>query len=166
LAPFVHSCSEIDLEHSHFDTFTLEAIMPILTQPAFGPKLSIGFITGGALIDVWALVWRTTIAPAHLTESANFWFWGFLLTGATFVVIGAFLGSIGRAARKSELPPTEATPAEASIQATAAANPSHVVTNTPAAPLGVNAPSVTNAAEVVPVARTIQPMPPARPAMG
>jgi len=115
--------------------------MPILTQPAFGPKLSIGFITGGALIDVWCLVWRTTLAPSPLTQNANFWFWGFLLTGATFVLVGAFLGSIGRAARKSELPPAEATPAEAHIQTTAAANPSPVVSNT-AAPVSVNGAAV------------------------
>ena len=41
--------------------------MPILTQPAFGPKLSIGFITGGTLLDVWILVWRFTIAAPELT---------------------------------------------------------------------------------------------------
>ena len=40
--------------------------MPILTQPAFGPKLSIAFITGGVLIDVWTLAWRYTIAPEIL----------------------------------------------------------------------------------------------------
>lgn len=112
--------------------------MPILTQPAFGPKLSIGFITGGALLAVWCLVWRVTLAPQHLTENSNFWFWGLLLTGTTFVVVGAFLGSIGRAARKSELPPQEATPAEAHIQTTAAANPNPVVATNGGAPVGVN----------------------------
>src|SRR5947207_3635954 len=83
--------------------------MPILSQPAFGPKLSIGFITGGALVDVWALVWRYTLAPEILNPVQRFWFSGLLLTGLTFVVIGAFLGSIGRAARKAELPPTPET---------------------------------------------------------
>ncbi len=98
--------------------------MPILSQPAFGPKLSIAFITGGALIDVWVLVWRYTIAPPELSPVQKFLFWGLLLTGATFLTIGAFLGSIGRAARKAELPPTdETTRAEAAVQANAAANP-------------------------------------------
>lgn len=97
--------------------------MPILTQPAFGPKLSIAFITGGCLIDVWSLVWRFTIAGSELTPMQRFWFYGLLLTGATFIGIGAFLGSIGRAARKAELPPTpEAVRAEENVQATAAAN--------------------------------------------
>jgi hypothetical protein len=119
--------------------------MPILTQPAFGPKLAIGFITGGTLIDVWALVWRYTIAPSTLTPNQQFWYSGLLLTGLTFVVIGAFLGSIGRAARKAELPPTEGTTqAEASIQHQAAANPHPVLAG--AAVPQPTAPGVTPAA--------------------
>lgn len=98
--------------------------MPILSQPAFGPKLSIAFITGGSLIDVWVLVWRYTVAPPELSAWQSFAFWGLLLTGATFLLIGFFLGSIGRAARAAELPPTdETTRAEAAVQAQAAANP-------------------------------------------
>ncbi len=108
--------------------------MPLLTQPAFGPKLSIGFITGGALLDVWMLVWRATLARSPLTAEGSFWFWGLLLTGLTLILIGAFLGSIGRAARRAELPPDEATPAEANIQTTAAAQPD-VVAPATAAPV-------------------------------
>ena len=111
--------------------------MPILTQPAFGPKLSIGFITGGTLLDVWILVWRFTIAGPELTSTERFWFTGLLLTGATFIVIGLMLGRIGRAARKAEMPPTlDAARAEEHIQATAAAHPVPV-----AAPTLTNAPS-------------------------
>lgn len=109
--------------------------MPIMTQPAFGPKLSIGFITGGALIDVWILVWRYTLGPDTLSSTQQFWFMGLLLTGVTFVVIGAFLGSIGRAARKAELPPVEATPAEANIQASVAANHNPPVSGAVVAPV-------------------------------
>jgi hypothetical protein len=95
--------------------------MPILTQPAFGPKLSIGFITGGAVLDVWCLVWRFTIAGTELTEMQKFWFYGFLLTGATFIGVGMLLGNIGRAARKAELPPTtETVRAEENVQVAAA----------------------------------------------
>lgn len=102
--------------------------MPIMSQPAFGPKVSIAFITGGALLDVWTLVWRYTVAPEALSDTQRFLFWGLLLTGATFLIIGAFLGSIGRAARKAELPPEgSATRAEAQIQNTAAANQPQVV---------------------------------------
>ena len=110
--------------------------MPILSQPAFGPKLSIGFITGGALLGVWTLVWRFTVAPADLTDSSRFWFFGFLLTGLTFFLIGAFLGAIGRAARKVELPPDhETTQAEAVIQ-------SHAASQANAVPSGIQLPAM------------------------
>lgn len=109
--------------------------MPILSQPSFGPKLSIGFITGGALIDVWTLVWRYSLAPEVLNPTQRFWYQGLLLTGLTFLVIGALLGSIGRAARKAELPPDrETTRAEANVQASAAANPNPGVASTAVAP--------------------------------
>jgi hypothetical protein len=138
--------------------------MPILSQPAFGPKLAIGFITGGALIDVWALVWRYTIAPSTLTASQQFWYSGLLLTGLTFLVIGAFLGSIGRAARKAELPPTdETTRAEVAIQNQAAANPHPAVAGAavvpgtiPAAPApAVAAPAVAAPAPAPPAGTVI-----------
>ena len=115
--------------------------MPILSQPAFGPKLSIAFITGGTLVDVWTLVWRYTIAPPELSPNQRFMFWGLLLTGATFLIIGAFLGSIGRAARKAELPPTEETTrAEAAVQANAAANPHPAVAGAMIAPGAMGVP--------------------------
>jgi hypothetical protein len=115
--------------------------MPILTQPAFGPKLSIGFVTGGALLDVWSLVWRFTIAETALTSMQKFWFYGFLLTGATFIGIGLLLGSIGRAARKAELPPTTDTVrAEENVQVAAAAAPPAVVMSSSGAPF-VSAPA-------------------------
>ena len=133
--------------------------MPILSQPAFGPKLAIGFITGGVLIDVWTLAWRYTIAPDVLSPVQRFWFSGLLLSGLTFIVIGAFLGSIGRAARKAELPPTpETTRAEANIQGAAAATPHPVAPGVAMAPAAA-APLAGNAVVVQPVPG--QPLPPA-----
>jgi hypothetical protein len=128
--------------------------MPILTQPAFGPKLSIAFITAGVLLDVWILVWRYTIAGEHLTPMQRFWFYGILLSGITFTVIGIFLGNIGRAARKAEMPPTtEAVQAEAHVQA-AQPTPTPVATGVPVAAAGnvAGAPAPT-IAPAVPAAR-------------
>lgn len=128
--------------------------MPILTQPAFGPKLSIGFITGGTLLDVWILVWRFTIAAPELTSTERFWFTGLLLTGATFIAIGLLLGRIGQAARKAEMPPTlDAARAEEHIQATAAAHPVPVVA----------APALTNASAGATYASPAVPRAPAMP---
>lgn len=101
--------------------------MAMLSQPAFGPKLSIGLILAGTLIDVWTLVWRFTLGGEELTPFGRFFFYGTLLTGVTFLLVGFFLGHIGRAARKAEIPPAEVTATEAAIEQTAAAHPPAVV---------------------------------------
>lgn len=133
--------------------------MPILTQPAFGPKAALSYITIGALINVWAGVWYMT-RDAALTGSQQFWIVGLTLTGLTLVVIGLLLGNIGRAARRAELPPPEETRAEAAIQQTAAANGTAAVVAPPVAPAPVAAATPTiPAAPVAPVA----PVPPVAP---
>ncbi|MBA4188087.1 MAG: hypothetical protein C0467_08710 [Planctomycetaceae bacterium] len=100
--------------------------MPILSEPSFGPRTALAYVTGGALIDVWTLVWYFT-REAPLSPTGQFWVIGLVLTGLTFVILGLFLGPLGRSARQAELPPAEAIQAEANIQATAAANPPAVV---------------------------------------
>ena len=106
--------------------------MPILSHPAFGPRTALGYVTGGALMCVWTTVWYCTRNHDELTRSEWFWVAGFFLTGITFVFLGLILGPLGRAARQAELPPVEATRAEAAIQQTAAANPPAVVAPQPA----------------------------------
>ena len=104
--------------------------MPLLSKPAFGPRTAIIYITIGSLIDVWTAVWYMTYAKDNEGNiSRNTWFWlaGLFLTGLTLIIIGFFLGRIGRAARKAELPPSEAQHDEAVIQQTAAAVPHPVV---------------------------------------
>ena len=104
--------------------------MPLLSKPAFGPRTAIIYITIGSLIDVWTAVWYMTYARDNEGNiSRNTWFWlaGLFLTGLTLIIIGFFLGRIGRAARKAELPPSEAQHDEAMIQQTAAAVPHPVV---------------------------------------
>src|SRR5688572_20417408 len=94
--------------------------MPILTQPAFGPKVALAYVTVGALIDVWTGVWYFT-RDYELTRTQQFWVIGLALTGFTFITLGLFLGPLGRSARRAELPPADETQAEAAIQQTAAA---------------------------------------------
>jgi hypothetical protein len=100
--------------------------MPILTKPSFGPRTSIIYITAGALMDVWVAVWYFAFARGegeNLSRTTQFWLLGLFLTGLTLIIIGALLGTIGRAARKVEMPPPSAVNKEAMIQQTAAANP-------------------------------------------
>jgi hypothetical protein len=110
--------------------------MPILTQPAFGPKVALAYVTSGMLIDVWTLVWYFT-RDYELTRTQQFWVIGLVLTGLTFIILGLFLGPLGRSARRAELPPPEETRAEAAIQHTAAAHPPAVAAPMPQAAPGM-----------------------------
>jgi hypothetical protein len=104
--------------------------MAMLSKPSFGPRTAIIYITVGALIDVWTAVWYLAFArpgQGTITSNTQFWLWGFFLSGLTLILVGLFLGHIGRSARRAELPPPETTPAEAQIQTTAAAHPNPVV---------------------------------------
>ncbi len=108
--------------------------MAMLTNPAFGPKVALVYVTVGALIDVWTAVYyfafgRYRMNSGNPADENHVWFWvaGFFLTGLVLVILGLVLGPLGRAAREAELPPLEATRAEAHIKETAAANPNPVV---------------------------------------
>ena len=124
--------------------------MAILSQPAFGPRASLTYITTGMLLDVWTVVWYFAFEHGKVISNPT-WFWlvGLFLTGVTLVVIGVLLGPIGQAARKAEMPPTEAVHAEERIQQTAAAHPAAVMTN----PMGaVPSPTMPSAPVAVPTA--------------
>ena len=81
--------------------------MPLLSRPAFGPGIATTFITVGALLIVWTVTWYWAFGRTGKTQVPwySFWILGLFLTGLTFVIIGLAVGSIGRAARRSELPP-------------------------------------------------------------
>jgi hypothetical protein len=105
--------------------------MPLLSQPSFGPRTALIYITVGALLDVWTVVWYLWFARDQQGYiSSNTWFWltGLFLSGLVLLLIGFYLGRIGRAARKAEAPPPEVEAHEAAIQQTAAATPHPVVT--------------------------------------
>ena len=96
--------------------------MPMMTKPAFGPRVALIYVTIGALIDVWTIAYYfTVIRDSPVTNTTWFWLSGLFFTGLTLVVLGLLLGPLGRAARKAELPPAEALNKEANIQQTAAA---------------------------------------------
>jgi len=108
--------------------------MAILSNPAFGPKMSITYITVGTLIDVWVGVWYYAFIrpePGPIDQTTFFWMTGLFLTGLTLVVIGLFIGPIGRQARRAELPPAGYATKEAEIQQTAAATAQPMVAAVP-----------------------------------
>jgi len=117
--------------------------MSMLSKPAFGPRLAVGYVTVGALVDVWTAVWyyafaQPTQAGGGLSNNAWFWVTGFFLTGLTLIVLGLLIGPLGQHARKSELPPEEARQPEAQIQATAAATPNQAFPGQAGMPVAAN----------------------------
>lgn len=134
--------------------------MAMLSKPSFGPRTAIIYITAGALIDVWTAVWYFAFArpdQGAMTRNTQFWLWGFFLTGLTLILVGLFLGHIGRAARRAELPPPETTAAEAQIQSTAAAHPNPMVAGGVAAGVVGGAQPVRPGA--VPAGQVVTPLP-------
>jgi hypothetical protein len=118
--------------------------MALLTRPSFVPGTSLVYITVGALMDIWTAVWYFTFKEpgVPLSKTTIFWLSGFFLMGLILMIIGFLMGPIGRYARKAELPPVEAAPAEAVIQQTAAATPHPVVpTAVPASATATNQPA-------------------------
>jgi hypothetical protein len=108
--------------------------MSMLSHPAFGPRVALIYVTTGALIDVWTAVYyfaygRGKMSDGDPANDNTIWFWtaGFFLTGLVLILLGLFLGQLGRAARKAELPPVEAMRDEKQINQTAAANGQVVV---------------------------------------
>jgi hypothetical protein len=140
----------------------------MLSHPAFGPRVALIYVTTGALTCVWTAVYyfaygRGKMSDGNPADDNTTWFWvvGFFLTGIVLIVLGLFLGQLGREARKAELPPEEVTKDEKDINQTAAATP-HPVVPTPGMVPGM-APQVPQpVAPTVPAGTVPQPMPPGR----
>ena len=110
--------------------------MPLLSKPSFAPRTALIYITVGALLDVWTLVWYFWFArdqQGYISRDTWFWLSGLFFSGLVLMLIGFYLGRIGRAARKAEMPPPEVEADEAAIQQTAAGTPHPVITGAGAA---------------------------------
>jgi hypothetical protein len=107
--------------------------MPFLSKPSGAARTSLAYITIGALITVWTIIYWSYIGrhPDNFSDATYYWVYGFFFTGLVLLVIGLALGRIGRAARHAELPPE--VPNEPT------AEPANVVTPVvPAGTVGVN----------------------------
>jgi hypothetical protein len=140
--------------------------MPVLSKPAFGPKVALVYVTIGALIDVWTVVYYFAFARSEAMSNTTWFFLlGLFFSGLVLIVLGLILGPLGRAARQAELPPTSATTqAEANIEHTAAANPPPVVPNPAPAMGGYYAPPSGTPAPPGPLPAGAVPVQPQRPA--
>jgi hypothetical protein len=84
---------------------------PILSKPSKAASTSIYYITIGALLTVWSVIWYTYLRnnpPAQ--QFLLYLCYGFLGTGLVLLAIGFALGPLARHARNAELPPAQVTP--------------------------------------------------------
>jgi hypothetical protein len=81
--------------------------MPERSKPSVGARLAIFYITAGALMNVWTVVYYAFYLHRQAGTGDNRLFWcvGFFFTGVILMFIGFALGRIGRSARQADLPP-------------------------------------------------------------
>jgi len=74
-------------------------------------RVSLTYITIGALLIVWSGVWFAFLYN-HPPENTRTYYWvtGSLITGVTLLIIGVSLGRIGRASRSAEAPTVPVVP--------------------------------------------------------
>src|SRR5438132_7291401 len=99
--------------------------MPILSKPSQAARVAVIYITIGALLTVWTVVWYLYLRnhnPEEPTTSGTYYVcYGLFFSGLVVMAIGFAIGRIGRAARHAELPPPEAQPAVENAEQNAAA---------------------------------------------
>src|SRR6516225_8171785 len=78
---------------------------PILSKPSSAARTAVMYITVGALLVVWTVVWYLYLNRHEGTDLAYYLDYGFFFTGLVLIVIGVTIGRIGRSARHAELPP-------------------------------------------------------------
>jgi hypothetical protein len=78
---------------------------PILSKPSSAARTAVMYITLGALMVVWTVVWYLYLNSHGGTDALYYWCYGFFFTGLVLIFIGITIGRIGRSARHAELPP-------------------------------------------------------------
>ena len=76
------------------------------SKQASSATTSLIYLTLGALIDVWAIVYLFYLRNNGGTETAYLYVYGFIFTGLVLFLIGLAVGRIGYFARSAEVAPT------------------------------------------------------------
>ena len=77
---------------------------PVYKDTSNSARLAVVYITLGALLVVWTVIWSLYLMSHGPVRDAT-WYWilGFLLTGLTLVGIGFGVGHIGRTAKQADV---------------------------------------------------------------
>jgi hypothetical protein len=78
------------------------------TKQAAAAKTSLTYLTIGALVIVWTVIWYLYLRNNGAAENTYLWVYGFLATGVVLLIIGFAVGQIGRSAMPAETAPTAA----------------------------------------------------------
>lgn len=100
------------------------------TKQATSARTSLTYLTIGALIVVWTIIWYVYLNNNGAAANTYLWAHGFLATGIVLVAIGLGVGQIGRSAMAAETAPTPMVNAATPVAGT-------VATPAPAAGSGV-----------------------------
>jgi RsiW-degrading membrane proteinase PrsW (M82 family) len=86
--------------------------MWLFNQETSSARISLTYITLGAMSVVWTCVWYVYLFnnPPE-THGVFYLCGGFLVTGLILILIGFGLGHIGRSAQSADLPPQQVVPA-------------------------------------------------------
>ncbi len=76
------------------------------SKQASSVTTSLIYLTLGALIDVWAIVYFFYLRTHEGSDIAFLYVYGFIFTGAVLFLIGLAVGRIGHSARSAEVAPT------------------------------------------------------------
>ncbi len=109
------------------------------SKQASSATTSLKYLTLGALIDVWAIVYFFYLRSHDGSDIAYLYVYGFIFTGAVLFLIGLAVGRIGHSARSAEVAPTPtqqvvtATPMASAPPAIIAAGPNPQTAQVPIA---------------------------------
>lgn len=133
------------------------------SRQASSATTSLIYLTLGALIDVWAIVYFFYLRNHAGSDVAFLYVYGFIFTGAVLFLIGLAVGRIGYSARSAEVAPTPtqqivaASTMMPSVAETVVAGPESpvaqapVVRQTPVIAAGVGLPADTFAGSQKPI---------------
>ena len=76
------------------------------SKQASSATTSLKYLTLGALIDVWAIVYFFYLRSHNGSDIAFLYVYGFIFTGLVLFLIGLAVGRVGRSARSAEVAST------------------------------------------------------------